>query len=66
MRILSTFAACCLVVSLMVVPSQAGVEVVASKNLTVQPSGPRSGDAGSEYFNIEGEDNELLSSVPDR
>ena len=45
MRILSIPAACFLVASFMVVPSQAGVEVVASKSLTVQPSGPRSGDA---------------------
>jgi len=62
MRILSIPAACCLVASFMVVPSQAGVEVVASKSLTVQPSGPRSGDAGSKYFNIEGKDNEKYAS----
>jgi hypothetical protein len=37
---------------------QAGVaeEVVASKSLTIQPTGPRSGDNGSKYFNVEGKD----------
>ena len=50
MRILSIFAACFLFATFPVIPSQAGVEVVASKSLTVQPSGPRSGDAGSKYL----------------
>jgi hypothetical protein len=36
--------------------------VVASKSLTVQPNGPRSGDAGSKYLNIEGKDNEKYAS----
>jgi hypothetical protein len=36
-------------------PGVAG-EVVAAKSLTIQPTGPRSGDAGSKYFNIEGKD----------
>ncbi len=40
-----------------IVPAQAGEEVTASKSLTVQPNGPREGDAGSKYFNIEGKDN---------
>ena len=62
MRILSISAACFLFASFQVIPNQAGVEVVASKSLTVQPSGPRSGDAGSKYFNIEGKDNEKYAS----
>ncbi len=62
MRILSIFAACFLFATFLVIPSQAGVEVVASKSLTVQPSGPRSGDAGSKYLNIEGKGNEKYAS----
>ena len=42
--------------------TQAGEEVVASKSLTVQPNGPRPGDAGSKYFNIEGKNNEKYAS----
>ena len=61
MRILS-IPACCLFASFLVNPTQAGVEVIASKGLTVQPSGPRSGDAGSKYFNIEGKDNDKYAS----
>jgi len=62
MRILSISAACYFLASFLVVPTQARLEVVASKSLTVQPSGPRSGDAGSKYFNIEGKDNEQYAS----
>jgi hypothetical protein len=62
MRILSISAACYLLVSFLVIPTQAAVEVVASKSLTVQPSGPRPGDVGSKYFNIEGKDNEKYAS----
>jgi hypothetical protein len=40
------------------VPVQAGVEVAALKTLAIQPNGPRSGDGGATYFNIEGKDNE--------
>jgi hypothetical protein len=32
------------------------VEAVAAKTLTIQPNGPRTGEAGSKYFNIEGKD----------
>jgi hypothetical protein len=45
-RTLSIPVACYFLASFMVIPSQAGVEVVASKSLTVQTSGPRPGDAG--------------------
>jgi hypothetical protein len=62
MRILSIFVACFLFASFLVNPTQAVVEVVASKSLTVQPTGPRSGDAGSKYLNIEGKDNEMYAS----
>ena len=43
MRTLSIPVACYFLASFMVIPSQPGVEVVASKSLTVQPNGPRPG-----------------------
>ncbi len=52
----------CLSLAILTVPAHAGVELVASKSLTVQPNGPRPGDAGSKYFNIEGKDNEKYAS----
>ena len=48
--------------SFIVIPAYAGVEVVATKSLTIQPTGPRSGDAGSKYLNIEGKSNEKYAS----
>jgi hypothetical protein len=45
-----------------VTPAFAETEVVASKSLTIQPTGPRAGDAGSKYFNVEGKDNEKYAS----
>jgi hypothetical protein len=39
-------------------PSLAGTEVTATKSLTVQPTGPRQGEAGSRYFNVEGQKND--------
>jgi hypothetical protein len=60
-RILSIPLAC-FSLAILTVPAQAGVEVIASKSLTVEPDGPRSGDAGSKYFNIEGKDNEKYAS----
>ncbi len=62
MKILSISAACFLFATSQVIPNQAGVDVVASKSLTVQPTGPRSGDGGSKYFNIQGKDNEKYAS----
>ena len=47
---------------LMVIPAQAGVEITASKSLTIQPNGPRSGENSSKYFNIEGKDNKQYAS----
>jgi hypothetical protein len=35
----------------------AGEDVAASKCLTIQPGGPREGEGGTKYFNIEGKDN---------
>ena len=48
--------------SFVVSPTFAGSEVVATKSLTIQPTGPRSGDAGSKYLNIEGKSNEKYAS----
>jgi hypothetical protein len=39
-----------------------GTDVVASQSLTIQPKGPRFGDAGKKYFNVEGKDNEKFAS----
>jgi hypothetical protein len=55
-------AACCFLAGFVVIPTQAGVEIVASKSLTVQPDGPRSGDPGTKYFNIQGKDNQKYAS----
>ena len=42
--------------------AEGGTEVVASQSLTVQPAGPRTGDAGKNYLNVEGKDNEKFAS----
>ncbi len=42
--------------------AEAGEAVDASKCLTIQPNGPREGDAGTKYFNIEGKDNGKFAS----
>jgi hypothetical protein len=36
--------------------------LMASQSLTIQPNGPRSGESGSKYFNVEGKDNEKFAS----
>ncbi len=51
-----------IVAVLMAIPAKAGVEVTASKSLTVQPNGPRTGDSGKKYFNIEGKENDKYAS----
>jgi len=62
MRIPSIPAIGGLLASILVMPVSAGTEVVASKSLTIQPTGPRAGDAGSNYFNVEGKSNEKYAS----
>ena len=42
--------------------AEPGEDVVASKCLTIQPNGPRQGDAGTKYFNIQGKDNGRFAS----
>ena len=42
--------------------AEAGDVVAASKCLTIQPNGPRQGDAGTKYFNIQGKDNGKFAS----
>lgn len=43
-------------------PARAGTDVFASKSITVQPNGPREGEVGSNYFNIEGKNKERYAS----
>jgi hypothetical protein len=62
MRIKSILLGSFTLAMLMVIPAQAGIEVTASKSLTVQPGEPRSGENGSKYFNIEGKENEKYAS----
>jgi hypothetical protein len=35
-------------------PAMAGIQATATKSLIVQPAGPRPGEAGSRYLNVEG------------
>ena len=42
--------------------AEGGTEVAASQSLTVQPNGPRTGEPGKKYFNVEGKDNEKFAS----
>ena len=43
-------------------PALAGTEVTATRSLTIQPAGPRQGEAGSRYFNVEGARNDRYAS----
>ena len=43
-------------------PVLAGTETTATKSVTIQPAGPRQGEAGSRYFNVEGLKNERYAS----
>jgi hypothetical protein len=43
-------------------PTLAGIEAIATKSLTIQPAGPRQGEAGSRYFIVEGRKNEWYTS----
>jgi hypothetical protein len=61
-RTLLILLVCFSFASLAVARAQALVEVNASKSLVIQPGGPRSGDAGSKYFNIEGKYNDKYAS----
>jgi hypothetical protein len=62
MRTHSILLAACFLAAVISTPAFAGTEVVATKSLTIQPTGPRAGDAGSKYLNIEGKDNEKYAS----
>jgi hypothetical protein len=52
----------CLAVVVLHRTAQAETEVIASESLTVQSNGPRTGEAGKEYFNVEGKDNAKYAS----
>src|SRR5262245_12668947 len=43
-------------------PARAETEVVASQALTIQTGGPRQGEAGKDYFNVEGKENDKFAS----
>jgi hypothetical protein len=43
-------------------PVLAGTEATATRSLTIQPTGPRQGEAGSRYFNVEGAKNDRYAS----
>jgi hypothetical protein len=62
MKNVSFAAACLSLVTLIIVPAEAGVEVTASKGITIQATGPRTGEAGSKYFNVEGKDTGKFAS----
>jgi hypothetical protein len=62
MRIVSILVVSFYLASFLLNRTQAGEELVAAKSLTIQPNGPRLGDAGSKYFNIQGKDNEKYAS----
>src|SRR5262245_6184029 len=42
--------------------AMAGIKATATKGLTVQPAGPRQGENGSRYFNVEGVKKERYAS----
>ncbi len=62
MKTVSITLACFAVAVCLVAPAHAGVELTATRSLIIQPTGPRSGDAGSKYFNIEGKGNDKFAS----
>jgi len=43
-------------------PAIAAIDVTASKTVTVQSTGPRPGAGGSNYFNVQGKNNERFAS----
>jgi hypothetical protein len=43
-------------------PAMAGIKVTATRSFTVQPAGPRPGEAGSRYFNLAGVKKERFAS----
>jgi hypothetical protein len=62
MRTHSVLISACFLATVIVTPAFAETKVVASKSLTIQPTGPRAGEAGSKYFNVEGKGNEKYAS----
>jgi hypothetical protein len=42
--------------------ASAGVELTASESRIIQPGGPRSGEAGSKYFNVQGKASDKYAS----
>jgi hypothetical protein len=44
------------------IPAMADIQVTATRSLTIQPTGPRQGENGSRYFNVEGSRHEKYAS----
>jgi hypothetical protein len=62
MRTHSILITACFLATVIVTPAFAETEVVASRSLTIQPTGSRAGEAGGKYFNIEGKANGKYAS----
>jgi hypothetical protein len=56
------FGPAALVIPLFLTAAPAEPGAVATRSLTVQPAGPRGGEAGSKYFNVEGKKNGKYAS----
>ena len=61
-RMFTTVAFLVLSASALPVRADGVVDVKASQSLTIQPSGPRSGESGSKYLNVEGKENDKYAS----
>lgn len=60
-HLMQTVAALALTTAAFSVPAGA-IEVVAAQSQTVQAQGPRAGEGGSKYFNIQGKENDKFAS----
>ncbi len=55
-------AMCFVAIAIAVPPSQAAVKVTAEKCITVRADGPRPGENGAKYFNVEGKEHDKYAS----
>jgi hypothetical protein len=51
---LQTILSCLVLATMPGVPALADIQVTATMSLTIKPTGPRKGNNGSRYFNVEG------------
>jgi hypothetical protein len=61
-RKLLFFLVCPILAMPAVSTAYAGIELTATESRIIQPGGPRSGDAGSKYFNVQGKANDKYAS----